>query len=274
MTFERDSLRHEARKGIASTLVFWPKADGVGNVQVSAASATVYDHAGNALAGPTALVPVLVSGVHRLDVAVPAVDELQENGSAVITYTPDGAQHPGEDIERVHTVLFDVVLQPWGDSTVSLNDLQSRFPTIIGWLKRMVDILDPNGTDGLTAAELASRKAHEAHAMLYVWIRNKLRLERSTRGLMGYLRPRLIVDRLRLHPIEVELTLHTIFEGNISESAEGRDAAVLADRTLDKAKQKFAGLGDLEYDSNEDRVVDQAVESLSKSVPARRIRGR
>ena len=276
MPFERDDLRHEARQGLASTLVFWPKVDGIGNVLVSATAgqnrATFYDSRGNLISGPTNISGTTVSGVSRFDISVPAIADLQEGAYVVVTYTPDGTQHPGEAIERVHTIPFDVVLQPWGQSTVSLNDLQDRFPTIVGWLTRMAQVLDASSPP--TAAVLASRFAHKAHAELYVWIRNKMRIEQSARGIAGYLRPRLIVDRLRLHPLEVELALSLIFEANVSTAAEGRDAAELADRFRKAATTRFAVIGDLEYDATEDRLPDTKLETLSRTVPARRVQGR
>jgi hypothetical protein len=286
--FERDDARAEVRKDVAGTIAFFPKVDGLGNVTVSAATFELRKPGGEVLQAATNAGIVTSGGISRLDLAIPAIAALGEDYFAIIRYTPDGAVHAGENFERVEQLQFDVVLQPWGPSRVSLNDLEQKVPTIRGRLARVLDALNAGGATGLTVDQVASIFAHQAHAELYRKIRNKIGIERAQVASRGssvttaaplypahlYTRPRLLVDRVALQPIEVPLTLACIYEGDIADGVDQREARAQAEHWRGRADEEFLKLADLAYDFSEDRTPDRTIEKLSGVVVARRVQAR
>jgi len=284
--FERGDARPELRKGFAGTITWWPKVDGLGNVLVSSAAFALYKPGGEVLQASAAVTPTTVDGASRLDLAVDSIGELGEDYFAVVTFTPDATEHgAAEAFERVAQLQFDVVLQPWGDSWVSLSALEGRVPGVRARLLRQVDAYDPDGTLELTVDQLASQWAHRAHAELARRIRTKIAVERAGAAsrtfaagpLMpaeAYTRPRLIVDRLALEPVEVALALSMIFEADIAEGEGQTEAKTLADYWTERTRVLFGELGNLAYDFTEDRVADSTLDTLVRSRVTRRVRAR
>lgn len=255
--FEEDDRRWEVRQSIAQTLIHWPKVDGIGNVLVSAIGGentyTVFGDRGATLQNETNVSGTTVGGISQLRLSIPAIEDLDEDLYIVIKFTPDLSTHEANDnFERVYTRPFDVVLQPWGDSQISLNDLESRVPTIRARLKRQANAQDP--TNVKTPEALASEWGHLAHAELYRRIRQRVRFDVTNRGI-EYTRPRLIIDRAELHPVEVALAINMIFEGDLRD--EGDEAMTLAGKWSEKFQSMYSQLGPLTYDLDEDRVVEE-----------------
>ena len=258
---------------MAHTFAVWPKVDGVGRVLVSSASVTFYSPTGNVVGGPTALSPVTVSGRSRLDVEIPALSDLEEDYLALLTYTPDSATHgAAEAYQRERQVLFDVVLHPWGESELAIEDLEDLRPSIRPVLSRIVEQLDPAGTEGLTAEALASRYCYRAHAELYELLRVRAAQDYPDRPL-GFIRPRLILDRRRLNPIEVHLAMALIFAGIAGYDADSGEAHELAKKYSAEAQTRLGTLDRLTYDRSEDRVADSELTGFG-AVHARRVRSR
>jgi hypothetical protein len=274
--FERDEKRPEVRKDVAGSIRFYPKLDGTGNVQASVTAGdntlTVYSNAGAVLAGPTNVSPTNegTPAISRFDLAIPALASLGESYFAVLTW-----KQLGQTEERVETIPFDVVLQPWGESFISLNDLLMRVPGIVARLDRQRQRLDSTGT--LTAEQLASQYGAQAHDALYKRIAARVAVDRAQSGGVKA-RPRLIVNRRILQPIEAALALAFLFRADCTQGAsfDGRfseEARVLFDEWSGIADHELAAIGDLEYDRDEDRVVDDELINFGRVIMKRRVQG-
>lgn len=275
-------LRQEVRVDAAGTVVFYPKVDGVGNATASGTcTATIYKPDGALITGPTVIAPIAVSGVgSRFDVAVPAITDKQEDYYVVILWqTADAGPYET-------TTYFDVVREPWGPSTTSLNTLQSLAPDLADRIGRQAARL------GQTAAQRASVIGHQARIELGDWIRAAVSAdigrmatvlsETHMTSRLGpynydqYLRPRLIKDTARLATIEAKLAVSMAYRADQragDEADDGSDTvAQLAGQWFAAAKASFNAMGLLRYDIDDDGRVDTLLTSVSRFIVQRRER--
>jgi len=270
---ELDDARPEVRKDVAGTIAFYPKLDASGNVLASATAGhvhrTVYDSAGNVHAAQANVTPTTVSDTDgdysRIDLAVPAFDALEEDCYAVLVWREDGGS-----ADRVETVYFDVVLQPWGRSTISLNDLQAAVADIGDRVTRQAARLS------ITKHELASLYGARAHNELYHRLRAQV--SEDAAGSLGdssrITRPRLILDKRALHRVEGLIAVSFVFESDMTSADPAlSDAAALYQHWGQRAHDAFRGLGPLRYDSSEDRAADSIKPSFGRTVRLTRAQG-
>lgn len=243
---ELDDRRQEVRRGYAGNVIrFWPKQIGIGNVAVTSPSATIHRPDGNAI---TTITPTLttVGSISRLDLTIDAsataTYTLEENYFAVIGYTYSGQTHDS-------TLRFDCVLEPWLPD-VSLNDLKEEEADIEQRLERQVNAIDRDGTASLTVEQLANIYAVKA------WndTRRKIKAALESRGKVI---PRCIIDREGLRAVVVAQALSRIYraEGGGPES----DDRMLAEDWRDEGDLRLAGMGEIAYDSSDDRVADSTI---------------
>lgn len=275
--FERDEKHQEVRKDVAGTLRFYPKLDGSGNIEldintIDNHSVEIFDPAGRlitAAAGVTVYSDG-VPGIARIEFSVPAIARLGENYFALLRYKPLTLT-----TQQVATLYFDVVLQPWGDSSVSLNDLMSRVANIRPRLEQQRLRLDPAiaGNNG-TVETLASQHAYLAHQELFTMLRGRIAQDTVSSGGIKT-RPSLICDRKVLHPLEVALTLKAVFQFDLSggDTTLTSEAKALFKHWSEQADKLFAALPPLAYDVREDRAADAELVSVGRAVRARRVQG-
>ena len=113
------NLRPEVRRSTATTVQWWPKVDGTGNATASATAGhnyfIVYDPAGVEVQAQTNVSPTSVTGVgSRFDLSVPSISTMGEDYRIDLFWRVSG-----ESLERLESIYFDVVREPWGPSTVS-----------------------------------------------------------------------------------------------------------------------------------------------------------
>jgi len=272
--FELDDARPEVRKGVASTAItHYARVDGEGLVAASSVSGeckyTIYDSNGDTLQASTNITPSAdPDGVNsKFTFSVPAIAELQEDAYIVVEW-----QKSGDSERRVNTIYFDVVLQPWGASSVAINDLLAVRPDA----GQVLDQQAARIGGGLTRESLASIYGSRAHTELYHWIRSQISAESAGRadGAATITRPRLILDKTAIHRVETILAVALVYEGDMtSTEATESDAAALFAHYSERAKDSFRALGPLRYDATEDRVVDTIKPSFGRAVRMRRLQG-
>jgi len=270
MTFfpELEESRPEVRKGVAGSIRFFAHDDAAGAVDIGSASFEVFDSRGTSIQVSTVVSPTAdANGTNSLlALSIPAISTLQEDGFVVLKWT-----RQGESADRVETIYFDVVLQTWGGSTVSINDLSQVRPDIGLVLDQQADRIG----GGQTRETLASIFGARAHGELYHWLRAQISAEESSKlDGSNITRPRLILDKRALHRVEVLIACSLVYEGDMTstEAAES-DAAALYQHFNDRAKSAFRSLGDLRYDSGEDRVADTIKPSFGRVLKLRRVQG-
>jgi len=270
---ELDDARPEVRKDVAGTIAFYPKLDASGNVLASATSGhvhrTVYDNAGNVHAAQANVTPTTIvdadGNYSRIDLAIPAFDLLREDCYAVLVWRESGGS-----ADRVETIYFDVVLQPWGRSTISLNDLQTHVSDIGDRITRQAARLS------ITKFELASLYGARAHNELYHRLRAQV--SEDAGAALGdsdrITRPRLILDKRALHRVEGLIATSMVFESDMTSADPSlSDAAALYQHWAQRAHDAFRGLGPLRYDSSEDRAADITKPSFGRVVRLTRAQG-
>lgn len=261
---EFDDLRQEVRVSTASTIVFWPKLDGSGNVLASPTAGhctvEIFGPAGEVVAASANITPTTVVDVSRFDIAVPAIATLGEDYFAKLTWRQSGGS-----VSHVETIYFDVCREPWGSSSVSLNSLQSLCPDIGDRLTRQ------GARVSQTREQRASTVAHQARVELGEWLRAAIADDGTRLGRDdGYLRPRLIKDKTRLHTVETKLALALVFGAELRSDEDGSIAAQHT-RWLEAAKASFKALNPLKYDLDDDLDVDVEVRSVPRFIHVRRV---
>lgn len=245
MTYEAelDDRRQEVRRGNATaSVVFWPKVLGVGNVTISAPTYSLIDPEGDTLSSSTATITTFATCV-RVNCAVDASSlALDENYAAIITWSYGGET-------RETSVRFDVVLEPWDGSDVSINNLVDEVADIGDLIEAQANQV--TGDSGTRSREQqASMLAMKACTDVKQWIRSQLEAK-------GRFFPRLILNREALRGVVVAQTIARAYRAQ----GGGRDspARALAEDWTAEAKQRLAGLGELDYDEDEDRVADTVI---------------
>lgn len=284
-SLETDDLRQEVRKDTASTVIWWPKVDGTGNVTASATaghcSFEVYDPSGTVVQAVTNVTPTVVTSIgSRFDLSIPAIATMGEDYYALIYW-----RVTSETFVRTNTVFFDVVREVWGPSSVSLQILQTLQPDIGDRILRQGDRLTQ------TAIQRASSIGHLARVELGEWIRAAVAADvqriasstssaTTTGGLPqitdGYLRPRLIKDKSRLATVEAKLAVSIAYRSDArageDEDESAADAvAALAKDWLERARASFTAMGALRYDLDENLTADVLVTPATRYIPMTRV---
>jgi hypothetical protein len=258
--FRNDFQSVEIKRSAGGTIQLWPSVDGVGPVQVTAAVCAV-KQVNQTLLNPTVTITDAVSaGVtgSQLQVTIPA--------GLPYTYTYNPLNDYRAEFEWTWsggigytTVPFDVVYQPWGNSTVQLDDLVSVSLAASGVLGTMADQLE------VPITQVASQFAAQAHSTIDDWLREKATADGEVRG-------RAILEKARIHRVETQLALalmwRSVMKGDPNDNATRLHEVHMAD-----ARASFNALGNLRYDANEDGAIDSVITSLGRSIRLRRTRG-
>lgn len=266
---EHDDLRRELRKGQGGTFVYWPKVDGE-NVEATAATATVYDPSGSAIETPT---PV-ISG-NQVSIPVSAIDELDEDYRVEVGFTFDS-------VDYFDVFFFDVVLFPWGQPSISLNDILEERPDAKYTLERQGRRLGL--TSGSEAEEMAGIYAVRARVELDSLVRDQVARDAGERGNGSYLgsnltsagrytRPYLILNRERLNRVERKLALKLMYAGEMTAPDSAEEAASLYAFYDDAANNAWRGVGPLKYDDAPDMVPDADLGDIGRVAILRRVQG-
>lgn len=241
---ELDDRRQEVRRGYASNVVrLWPKVAGTGNVLATSATAEIFNPSGTSL-GAASVTNTTVGGISRLDIAVDASSsttyELRENYAAVVTWAHAGVTYVG-------TVRFDCVLEPWDGSDLSLNDLLDEVADLGELLQQQVDA---KGDNARTIEQEASLLGVRACTDVKGWIRAQLEAK-------GRYYPRLILQREELRSVIVAQAVARCYRAR-GGGADSPARQLYLDWTAE-AQSRLKALGELDYDSSEDRVADDSV---------------
>lgn len=273
---ELDRLRREVRRNTATTLTFWPKLDATGNITASATASDntfeVFDPGGVSIQASGNITVATVTDVgSRFDISIPSIDALREDYYVRMRYRQTGVATVYQE-----TIYFDVVTEPWGPSQVSLNNLQDLVPTIGERINRQALAVSR------TREQHASQLAFQARIQLDEWLRTKVGEDASTAGesiytsgvvpLGRYIRPRLILNKERLHTIETKLTIAFVFRGDMQRDIDSEEqGANLFEYWLKDAETSFRGMGPLKYDWSDDLVVDEVKEDVGRVQHVRRV---
>lgn len=271
---ELKGLRKEMRQGVATTFEFWPKINGA-NVLASSTGGDctwqVFDTGGTSIEGPTNVTPTTVDDISRLDIPAAAISTLDENYWIVVLWKENGSSFQRSDV-----IYFDVVLYPYGNPSVSLNDLYEERPGVDEILDRLGQRL--GYTAGDTAKEtMAAIYAERALVELDSLIRNQINLdaisaiESFPNRNSGRTRPNLILNRERLNRVERKLALREIYRADMT--GDDDESTVLFEHYKEAAAQAWASIGPLTYDTNEDLYPDSIKDDIGRVVVQRRVQG-
>ena len=256
---ELDELRKEVRKSVATTLSVWPKVAGTGNVATTGTPTfEVYDPDGTLVQSSTSCTATSVGSITRLDCAVSAITTLGEDYQLRVTWIANG-----ESLARLDIAFFDVVLWPFGQPSVSLNDLLELRPEIGDVLSRHATLLSS------TSEALAATHAVRARAELDQMLRNQVTSD-------GQTRPHLVLSRDRLIPVERYLALASVYEADANNPAEGVDeSSALYRHYRAESDRAWRQMGPLKYETEgaEDLVPDAVATAIGRSIRLRRVQG-
>lgn len=286
-SLELDDLRQEVRKDTASTVIWWPKIDGAGNITASAVAGQctyeIRDAANIVVQASANITPTVVTSIgSRFDFSIPAIATMAEDYFVLLTW-----QVAGETFVHTQTIFFDVVREVWGPSTVSLQVLQTLQPDIGDRILRQAARLSQ------TDKQRASSIGHLARVELGEWIRASVTADVArilssisaprttttfTRPLItdGYLRPRLIKDKSRLSTVEAKLAVSIAYRsdaraGDDDDEAPADAVAAMAKDWLEQARASFMAMGALRYDLDEDLTADTLITPATHFVNMRRV---
>lgn len=213
--FEGDNLRQELRRNIAGSITFRPQVAGHGPVTEGlAATYVVTDPSGLELQSGTAT----VSG-GLITCAVGALDEVESDYQCRITWS---ATDPSL-ADQLHVESFDVVLWPFGQISVSKDDIVNERPELALRLERTGVRLALDASADVAATKYASILAHRARVILEGWVRTNLPDEQLP---TGFKRGWVILDRDRLRPVEVLLAIACLYESEMTGREEDDTAAL------------------------------------------------
>jgi len=254
--FQDDFSHPEIKKSAGGSIKIYPEMEGTGSVQVSTATANIY-RSSTSITSPTVTITDFIAHNQTgsyLQVTVPAAQEYDED------YRVEWEATLADGSLFYRTTPFSVVYQPWGESTVSADDLMA-ISTISGTLETI-----GQEQNDKTVAQVASQFGAHAHAMLDDWIRN-----RSLED--GRVRAGAILDRSRLHKIEAKLAVALAWGHVMTGDTDNDHATMLHDRWMNDAQNSFQALGNLRFDSSDDGAPDGTATSLGRSVIMKRVRG-
>lgn len=275
MTYQQElnDLRRELIKSEATTLSWWPKVLGQ-NVDVSSTPSdntfTVHKPDGTEIQGTTNASRVVITPDARLDMAVNAIADLDEDYQVRLTWKETGG--------TVHKELlhFDVVLVPFGPPSISLSALREERPDIADYLVRFYRKILPAGaasTDEERAEVAAGIYAVRARVELDALIRAQINedaqqavssYEHADTEQTRFTRPRLILNRERLNRVERKIAMKLIFAADAKDPEDGsEDSAALFRHFRGEANTAWKSIGPLRYDTDDDLVPDRTIEAVS-----------
>ena len=220
-----DDLTQELRKDVAGTIYFHGKVDGE-QVTVSSATFVVYDPGGAQIQGTTSATITTTSGASRINCAVSALAILDEDYRVEITWVENSNSH-------FDVVFFDVVLYPFGQPMITYSD-------IVGERADADDILTNLAPKlGLsTSSDAAGLYALKGHVALDGLIRTSVSDHNTGVGLGNYTRPYLILNRERLRPTALYLTMREMYK------ADAKDFGEDVEESSAKAYQEYKSLAE------------------------------
>lgn len=277
---ENDELRRELRLSVAGTLRWWPKLDGA-NVLLSTTggevSVIIKDPGGSTIqtiSDATSGVTDIGSPAEYsyLDISASAISVLDEDYSAHITWRQRGAS-----VDYLDVIWFDVVRWPWGQPSVSLNDMLEERPDA-------ADILLRHGlrlgySSATAAATMAGVYAVRARVELDAKIRDTIEADRvraseTSTGQGGgdrYTRPNLVLNRERLSRVERKLAMRLLFAADMGDPEGGDESAGLFRFYDAEAERAWRSVGPLKYDGpSEDIVATETITDIARSRTLRR----
>jgi len=267
---EFDLLRKEIRAGAPGRITFFPKAQGVGNVDLSAEPAptfTVHDRDGKQI-GSQGTASVIQLGtapdpvISRIECAIPALQTIEESYQCRISW-----RAPGESESRLEVVLFDVVLWPYDETTVGWHDLVGLRPECQSVLRMLAQNV------GMTPEHFASVVGYHGREKLDRLLRDaigkdELAYQSSSRGGTSipidtryrhrvFLRGFAVLSRERLRPVELNLAMAELYARTMTGSPEEADSArALYDYYTREADMAWKSVGRLQYDLDGDDLVE------------------
>jgi hypothetical protein len=270
---ELDELRAEVRQSVASTLRWWPKIAGTGNVLASATAADntyiIYDSSNTVVqASANATNTDVGTEYSYLTFSVPAIATLQEDCRVEILWKQRSASVQYRDV-----LFFDVVLYPFGHPSVSLNDLLEERPDCAELLDRL-GVLLGHSTGDSAKNGMAAVLAYRARVELEAKVRDAVASKQGEGGSYSstdlpsvsdrYTRPRLILNRERLNRVERKLACMLMYAADMT-APEGEDeSAALYRHYRLEAETAWKGIGPLRYDTSEDLVPDSTIVEISR----------
>lgn len=247
---ELDNRPLEVRRGYAgNVLPWWPKVPGVGNVLLATTPTySLFAPDGTVIAsGLNATVtPLGTPNVSRVDITVDASNtdtwELGRHYRFEVTWVYGG-------VERVHSDRFDCALEPYTPA-ISLNDFLDEEADAQQFLEGQAQTIE--ATTPRTAEEHASVLGVKAWCDVYRWLEQRAAAD-------GQIIPRLIIERRKIEEVVIAQALFRMFRGE--GGREGSESNDRAEAWKAEAAERYAALGELSYDSNEDHVPDETLRS-------------
>jgi hypothetical protein len=250
---ELDDRPLEVRRGYAANVLsFWPKVPGEGNVQLDEAPTfRLYSPSGAAIGGELAADVTDVSSDPddpdaddwtRADLAIDASDQtvwdLLEHFRADVSWTY------GER-DYLTSLDFSCVREPYVPA-LSLNDFCEEVADAREFLLGQAQALHATRKPEHHASVLAVKAWGDVYRKLQARLRDQ-----------GRIFPRLILDRWKIDQVVIAQALVRLFR---AEAGSEKARALVADWKAE-ADQRFAQLGDLPYDANDDGIKDEELHS-------------
>lgn len=272
-TLENDDLRKEMRRGQATIFYHWPKVAGQNlAAEATAVTATVYDPSGQALETP-AVSQSVVGGSLRLAVTVAGIDQLDEDFRVDITF--DG---------HFRSFQFDVVLYPFGEPSVSLNDILEERPGAEEVLTNLGRRLINGGTDAAALAAFAQVVSIRARVDLEAWVREAIVQDRGSgptttssgvRNDLGYkMRPYLILNRERLNRVERMLAMRALYRADMVEPEGPEESSALYRFYDEEAIRAWKQIGPLKYAQNTETLAGSNADEMAGFTRSRSLKRR
>jgi hypothetical protein len=276
MTFVREyyGLRPEFRQNTSGNVFYWyPKVGGL-NVDATVGSAiyNIYTPGGSAIASGSCT-QALDSGNLSFAINMPLFATLGEDYQIRIDWV-DQFSSPHREV-----ILFDVVLYPWQESSVSLNSLQEIRADVGEVLERMGSRLALSPPAETYAGIIAQRARVELDAMLRDQIARDSQQYASTSALAEassgsiYIRPRLIMNRERLDRVERLLAMQLAYAADMAGPDSDDESASLFRHYKAEAEVAFRSMGALKYDRSETLQPTAELSEIGRVVHLRRVQG-
>ena len=280
---ELDELPWEAREGVPITFRYWPKVDGRNVLASSVAGEvtfSVFKPDGVQVQGPTTVTPATVSitsrNISRFDLPVAGLADRGEGYQVRLTFREDG-----QTFDHFDARTFDVVLWPFDQPRVSLNDMLEERSDLGPTLDRIGQRL--NFVAGDDAQErAASVIAIRARWDLYSMVRDAIRQDAKAASEVNApatqasrrTRPNLILRREPLYRVERFLAMKNVYLSIAKDPEDGdREADTLYRLYRDQAARAWQMVGSLEYDADEDLVGEELVEDPGRVTFHTRVQG-